>query len=542
MALSDEQHSKFSKAVAAGSDPHDRNAVIEAIQEKEIKAPEIRVRSSTSFATLFSCHSRSIYWVVAIAVVVLWTVYDRTQGTTGFPLDDGYISLHSAQVMHWGKDPNFPNVAPLAGITNAPYVLLLYVLLFFLAPLTALHVASWLGVLCYSLGLVALGRAFRLPWIVTLGLAALGLAVGRTSYQLLNGVETGFAMSVVAWIFALVKANTIWSRRIAALLCGLAPFLRPELVALSALVLVSIGWKFVDEEKQFLLAWRPCLPLLLLAALAAAPWLIWYGVSTGTMIPQSVEAKRVFYAEGCASAAYRWAITLIGLRVFLTGLGLLTLSLVFLVRNIFGRFVLIFVPLFFFAYFHSLPGGIIFCQSRYAYILMPVFLLGLGCGLGDRSWWVRRAAYVLLGLCSIQATFQLPETWTQFRHDRDFLTHSLDSVAGWSNSNLPPNATVLIHDAGYISYATKFRLVDFVGLKTPGAIDVNRRLTYATCGGERGQAVSEIAHLSKPNYLIVADDWDRGLGVTTGLRALRWNIEEVGPRGYYHVFRITPAE
>jgi hypothetical protein len=309
---------------------------------------------------------------------------------------------------------------------------------------------------------------------------------------------------------------------------------------LSALVLAAIGANLVAEEKNVLRAWHNLFPLVLLTAIAAAPWLIWYGISTGALIPQSVEAKRIFYAEGCAPAAYRWALTTIGLRVFLAGVGFFAASMVFLVRSILGRCVLLFVPLFLFAYFKSLPGGIFFNQSRYAYVLMPVFLLGLVFGLSDRSRWIQRVAYVLFGLCCVQTTQQFPETWAQFRRDRDFLTGSLDSVAEWSNEHIPSDATLLVHDAGYMSYATNFRLTDLVGLKTPSAIDANRKWTYASCGGERTRAVSQIAESSKADYLIVADDWDRGFGITAGLRNMRWRVEEVGPPGYYHVLRIAP--
>src|ERR1700676_1702939 len=54
-----------------------------------------------------------------------------------FPLDDAYITLHSAQVLHWGNDPSYPGVSPLYGITSAPFLALIYLLLFALSPLIA---------------------------------------------------------------------------------------------------------------------------------------------------------------------------------------------------------------------------------------------------------------------------------------------------------------------------------------------------------------------------------------------------------------------
>ncbi len=184
--------------------------------------------------------SKLDYLIVALAVVTLCILYQRMPGSLGHPLDDSYISLHSAQVLHWGNDPNFPNTPPLVGITNAPYVLLLWGLLLVFPPLIALEAASWLGILCYALGLVALGRAFRLPLWAPLALAALGLTIAKVPYQLLNGVETGMAMAITVWILALAETNTASSRRCAAVLCGVAPFLRPELIAVTVLVMLAL--------------------------------------------------------------------------------------------------------------------------------------------------------------------------------------------------------------------------------------------------------------------------------------------------------------
>lgn len=481
-----------------------------------------------------------VYWIVALAVLLLCILYHRMPGSLGFPLDDGYISLHSAQVLHWGKDPNFPDVAPLAGITNAPYVLLLYLLLFVFSPLNALLTASWLGILCYAMGLTALGRAFRLPPLTALALAALGLTSGSVSYHLLNGVETGMAMGVTCWTFALAKSNTVRSRKGAVLLCGLAPFLRPELVVVSPLVLAAMFWQDCQEGKSIQQAAQRPVPLVLLAGLAALPWLLWYRLTTGTMIPQSIEAKRLYFAEGCLPSVYRWHMALNGTRLFIGVMGFLSLALVFLVRNRLGRCVLLFIPLFFLAYYERLPGALFHNWGRYTYALLPVLILGLVSGLGDQSTPVRRMAYAVLALSCVQSAFSFPGHWRHFLHDRDGYTQSLMSVAAWSNNHLPANATLLVHDVGYISYATKFHIIDFVGLKTPSSIVYNRDFTYGTCGIGRAVAVSEIARHTKPDYLIMVDDWDRGFRITAGLRQLGWRVEEIAPPENYHVFRLAP--
>jgi hypothetical protein len=484
--------------------------------------------------------SKIEYLIVAVAIVILCILYHRMPGSLGHPLDDSYISLHSAQVLHWGADPNFPNTPPLVGITNAPYVLLLCALLFVLPPLISLEAASWLGILCYALGLVALGRAFRLPVWATLALTALGLTIAKVPYQLLNGVETGMAMGFAAWILALALANTVSSRRVAALLCGVAPFLRPELCALSGFVLLAMFFQDYKRRGDVGRALRDSLPLWGLALLAALPWLLWYGISTGSVIPQTIAAKRFFFADGCAPAAYRWDVLQTSVRLFVAVLGVFVASLIFLTRTTMGRCIAIFLPLFFFVYYEQLPSALLHNQGRYTYILVPILLLGLASGLGDRWLWARRAAYALLLFSCLQTVEHFSFHWNQFLQHRDHAAQSLSSVAGWSNANLPATATLLIHDAGYISYATKFHIVDFVGLKTPSSIELNRRYTYGRCGAGPAMAISEIARQARPDYLIVTDDWDGAFRVTPGLRSLGWGLDEINHSGDYRVFRLTP--
>ena len=458
----------------------------------------------------------------------------------GHPLDDSYISLHSAQVLHWNADPNFPNTPPLVGITNAPYVLLLWALLFALPPLIALEAASWLGILCYALGLVALGRTFRLPLWGTLALTALGLTIAKVPYQLLNGVETGMAMGITVWILALAVANTVWSRRGAALLCGVAPFL-------SARACRSIR---ICSGRDF------CSRLQTTRE----------GCTGGTRLRAALGSYR---AGGIAVAALVWSehgiadsaddcsqtFLLCGrMRPTCLSVGCVADERTSIRRRVgsvcrFADFSNThhdgamrrgFCAALFFVYYEQLPSALLHNQGRYTYILVPILLLGLASGLGDRWLWARRAAYALLLFSCLQTAEHFSFHWNQFLEHRDHATQSLSSVAGWSNAHLPASATLLIHDAGYISYATKFRLVDFVGLKTLPSIELNRRYTYGRCGAGPAVAISEIARRARPDYLIVTGDWDGAFRVTPGLRSLGWSVDEINHSGDYRVFRLTP--
>src|SRR5580698_8031524 len=119
---------------------------------------------------------RSAPYLSAVGLVtVAWLTSHLLYPQPKFPLDDPYITLHSAQVLHWGYDPNFPGVSPLYGATSAPFLGLVYLLFFFLQPLRALETACWLGILTYVLGLVYLTRTLRLSRLASFAIITLGL-------------------------------------------------------------------------------------------------------------------------------------------------------------------------------------------------------------------------------------------------------------------------------------------------------------------------------------------------------------------------------
>jgi hypothetical protein len=137
----------------------------------------------------------------------------------------------------------------------------------------------------------------------------------------------------------------------------------------------------------------------------------------------------------------------------------------------------------------------------------------------------------------------LSARWEAHLNNRRFTSGELAVVADWCNRNLPPDATLLVHDAGYISYATRFRLTDMVGLKTPGNIPFHVNGTWRTCGAGRGAAVAAIAREQHPDYLVMLRGWDRIYRITDGLRAAGFRLDELRHvREGYEVYRLTPPQ
>ena len=116
-------------------------------------------------------------------------------------------------------------------------------------------------------------------------------------------------------------------------------------------------------------------------------------------------------------------------------------------------------------------------------------------------------------------------------------------VADWCNKHLPPNSTLLVHDAGYIAYGTRFKTVDLVGLKTLWAVPYHRDLTFPSDGRKRGEAIDRIARRACPDYLLVLRDWEQIFHIASGLRRRGWRVEELTTERpfIFRIFRITPA-
>jgi hypothetical protein len=86
---------------------------------------------------------------------------------------------------------------------------------------------------------------------------------------------------------------------------------------------------------------------------------------------------------------------------------------------------------------------------------------------------------------------------------------------------------VMIHDAGYIAYASRFRLVDLVGLKTPQAVSINRALTFPSNGVRRPAAIAKIAELFQPQYLICVKSWNSIYLLAPSLRRVGWDVTKI---------------
>ena len=492
---------------------------------------------------------RLLYASVTLLVLLAGLLHRVLFGPPVFPVDDAYITLHNAQVLHWGHDPNYPGTPALAGATSAVHLALVALLLFVLSPPNALYTALWLATLAYALGLVRLARVHGGSPAQALLLVLVGLAAGQVPHQLMNGLETGLALAAVTWALALAaepqqvrRGDAAPPARLAAwlpCLCGLLPFLRPDLLPISLALLLLQAARHRRAAGSWRGAARPILTGPGLALLCAAPWALWYGLNLGTPYPSTMEAKRLFFAQDVSPLPLKAQMIGKDLAAFAADLGLVTLCALLLIRTSLGRLGLLSALALIGAYWLRFPGAFGFYEGRYLYPLLPLLLYGAAAAFraGPR---LRTAATALLVLCLMQSYWRAPDFWARHQVFCGFTRHDLAGTAAWCNANLPPDATVLVHDAGYISFGTRLHLVDMVGLKTPASVAAHRALTEPSGGARRGEAVSRIALQNRCDYLVVLDGWEGAFGLTSGLRAQGWDVRLVNAQYAYHIYALRP--
>src|SRR6185312_18022 len=173
------------------------------------------------------------------------------------------------------------------------------------------------GALAYLWGVERLASRHGLG---TPSAAALLLVAAGTTYvmfHLCNGLETSLVLAGVTW--AIVLADRERPSRALCLLCGVLPFLHPELGLLSAALLLRQAWRRLRTGDMGAIAADAALALA-----AAAPWALWSWIETGSAAPNTAAAKVAFFAE--AGAPLGWKVrTALGAVVPAIGLPLAAL-------------------------------------------------------------------------------------------------------------------------------------------------------------------------------------------------------------------------
>jgi hypothetical protein len=478
---------------------------------------------------------RNLRFVVVGLIVAVWIAHAGS-GPPIFGVDDAYITLHNAQVLWWGKDPQFHSSA-LAGSTSLIHLLAVATWIPLVGPLWAMHTAAWIGVLLYALGLLRLAEVEGASLAGALLLLGCGLLVGEIPHHLMNGLETGWALAGITWALAAARDRrrpTGWELPV---LCGVLPFLRPELIALSGLLMLVRLAGLLRSLRGRALAREAARQVGLFAA-AAAPCMLIYTVAIHSPFPTTIAAKRFWFAEGCWPPATKHKVVSSALRSFQQTLGFIAIAGVLCFVSGVGWAALVFSAILVGAYYLEFPGALGHYEQRYLYPLVPLILFGAASLLGRRQAVIRAAGLLLLGVGLAQSLVNLVPRWRNHLATCDFTRYELDGVARWVDEHVPKNEPVLVHDAGYIGFATHNRLFDVVGLKTPANIAEHARLTWPSCGARRNDAIAQINEKIGPRWVVVLKGWDKIFGITRSIRAAGHELT-LRRDGAYEVYEVV---
>jgi hypothetical protein len=428
-----------------------------------------------------------------------------------FLYDDAYITLASAEAVWSGGDRHYPGATPLSGITSPFHLAIVTALLAVLPPEWALLVSCLLGAAAYGAGLWWLARGEGLPRVEAAALVLAACGIGAISQQLVNGLETSWILAAVTWTLVCARRNWVVGLGVC---CGTLPFVRPETAVLAAAILGN----------RVLLTRRLERPLIIAALAAPLPWLVLLFVTTGGIVQTSLAAKRDWYAETCWTWGHRGAVVGSGVLLWLQSNTLLSLGVVGLVKERFGRVLIAAAAATLVIWSLNVPD-VLYTYQRFRYYTPFVPLLVLGVTVLPR--WGRSVVVYFgaaLALVTIVAVARLePVAIAREQAVRDEVVAALQRQSA---------SRVLVHDIGYLAYVGAApTLIDMVGLKTPVAADAHRRLTGPTCGGSRAQALAEIAAATEPDVLVVWKPWDEHFVVTGSLRAAGWTLTRVGEFG-----------
>lgn len=479
---------------------------------------------ASSMASRLRAHGRGLVVIACAALVAILlhvsfcrSLLRSTRGEWIAPIDDTYIHLQYAGALADGRGLQYqPGDGYSGGATSPLWVALLAPGAALLSPAQRVAVSIGLGACFLGLALLALGLAAsaarsrslpdelddaglppiaaRLLGAPTAAAPALAFFAGQgfLIWAALSGMET---MLFAALLLAALALVARWSRRFAVephppasllVVCALLPLARPDGVMVSGLVVALILWRGRLGRRALLTAAAILAP----AALALVAHRLAYGrfatagleMKAASYLPYlSGDEARALTAKAAWTAVRRLFGGAPGFPPAWISLGFVALGLLALARELRDRRVgaaaLAWPLLLLFLWSGASVAVPQFRQDRYFVpAIATLALLGaLGAAeLGAlaahlRGRWAPRLAPVAIDLALVAAALiALSPTgrfWQRsFASDAVAIQRKQVSAARWLAENTPPDARVLVCDAGALALLSHRRVFDIVGL------------------------------------------------------------------------------
>ncbi len=452
--------------------------------------------------------------------------YGLILGSPAFRLDDAYIVLHNAMAL-WDPDGSFAGTPPLEGSTSLLHTLAVAMVAPLAGPAAGLMVLSWLALFALGAGALAMAKDLGLRSGQAFTLALVPVTSGHILFVQLNGLETGWMMAATMWNFVFLHRGKTTPG--VGVFLALLPFVRPELAVLSGVAGFWLCLRQIGTPRRltgFILAGVTAFSLML----AIQFWL------SGTLLPATGEAKRLFFATG--EMAPTKSSNEIGIEVFrwaATFMGPVMLGLLYL-RGRTGRAALVFALGLTWVLVTQFPNIATANGFRYLYFLVPVATLGLALGMAAGQ--AQGSGRLSEGLATATVIVALSWNGLGMINDEPGTFHEihekqmdLAATAAWIDAHADPDTPLLIHDIGYMAYATEQPLWDIVGLKTAASRPINAAALPLGPGPALGRALTDMLAAAQSCQILVSTGWNKSLDFAGKLEAEGWRVS-IHPEGH----------
>ncbi|MBM4084799.1 MAG: hypothetical protein FJ272_08425, partial [Planctomycetes bacterium] len=450
----------------------------------------------------------------------------------GFPLDDSWIHLRFAANLADGHGFAFNKGEPTPGSTAPLWTLLLALVLKITGGVcfpvyaagVAFHVATC--VMAFKLSELVGAARNRATWV-----AVFTAASATFTWSSLSGLEvTFFTFLSLAGIYCHIRHGGAGSVRtlIAPALFGLAALARPEGVALFAFALFDDLLRFRRRAGTSLVTvCRRFGGKIAVFGLIVAPWVVFCLQTTGRPLPNTFYAKTAGEAQLLSLHHFKIVLRLLILDhpglVILWPFGVASLVMSeFSQKARRPRLLPLYwafgLPL---AYTlmpynqFTMTGGNL---GRYFYPVLPLFVLFGVHGafflfdslatryLGLNARWALLLRRIALVTCVVLSLAHEAE-WSALYAWNVKNVNEMDVAMGrWLAANTPPEAVVAANDIGAIAFFSDRKIIDTVGIITPGIIPYLRRYgQFREDFQESG--VRRYLEEHRPSHVAVFPDW-----------------------------------
>lgn len=400
------------------------------------------------------------------------------RGVVGFPLDDAWI--HQVYARNLGTRFEFAFFAgqPSAGSTSPLWTMLLAV-----GYLFHLDFRMW----TYALGIALLAVSAFILSRFTFHVSKLKVHVPSSfvllSFFLLEWHLVWSAVSGMEIPLFIFLSLLLWERfysneraGVIGVLAGLLTLTRPEGAVMAGLVGLGLLFDLVRDETRNTRRVLRVVYFVSAFVLVVLPYLVFNGLVSGTILPNTFYAKAAEYAILFERAPFilRWLELLwtpfIGAQV------LLIPGLIYIVaRLVQQREWRALIPV---AWIVLLPAlyaarlPVTYQHGRYEMPVIP-FIIVYG-------WWGTVALFERIQFWVIQTAWKISIGATlvifwllgaaQYATDVTIIDCEMVQTARWVAANAPANVTIAAHDIGALGYYYSRPFIDLAGLVSPEVI------------------------------------------------------------------------